>query len=184
MIGIFYKIFYKKKILARKSLREVKYSGLKNANKILVLMNMDIPLIEEAYDILIDNFEKNSIDYSVLAFSFSNKNAILKEDKISQNANVLISTKIEHNVWHIPISKKVDDFLEDTADILIDMTFKDTFVFQYLINKSMAHFKVITYKTNKKETDMTISGQTLYDKVTPSIYAENIIKYLSTIITK
>ena len=184
MIGFFYRIFYKKKILARKSLRKVKYSSLIRANKILVLINMDIPLIEEAYDLLVNNFEKHSIKYSILAYSFSNKNEILAKDKLSQNPNVLISPKREHNILNIPISKDVDDFLDITADILLDMTFKDKFVFQYLINNSMAHFKVTTYKTNKKETDMIITGQMPHDIITPAMYADNILKYLSTIITK
>lgn len=184
MIGFFYRIFYKKKILARKSLRKVKYSSLKEANKILVLINMDIPLIEEAYDLLVDSFEKNSIEYSVLAYSFSNKNEILAKDKISQNPKVITSPRRSHNIFQIPISKYVDDFLDNTADILIDMTFKDKFVFQYLINNSLAHFKVTTYKTNKKEADMIVDGQMPHDEISPAMYAENILKYLSTIITK
>ncbi|NIA11846.1 MAG: hypothetical protein GWP10_19505, partial [Nitrospiraceae bacterium] len=154
--------------------RKKQVFNLKTANSIGILFDAtrseDFDTVREFHH----DLKKTGHTVSVLGFVNDKEipaHYLFKKDFILCSKKML-------NWYDRPIVQEVIDFSKCPFDILIDLTMKDHFVFDYITGSSPARFKVGRYREKPAYVDMMIQ---LEEETSLEYFIELVTSYLETI---
>ncbi len=132
--------------------RQKKVCNLKDAKNIGILYNATHLVSFEIIKDLVKSLSSKNVKVSALGYVHSN----MLIDHYLYRKGFEFFTQTDLNWYYKPVSKVVEDFINNPFDILIDLSLEDYYPVQYILMSSISTFKVGRYKSDQEFLDLMI----------------------------